>query len=94
LGRLVLLGSGKLGPGVTTLEHLDAAILGQINALIPAGLQREAARGAYLDSTVWEARNATLQAMMSALGMTQADRDAMFIQAGQMRDAELAAQGG
>lgn len=93
LGRLVLLGSGKLGPGVTTLAQLDAAILGAIDSLIPAGMQREAARGAYLDSTVWESGNATLVAMMTALGMSAADRDAMFIQARAMRNAELAAQG-
>ena len=94
LARLVLLASGRLGPSVTTLDQLDAAILGAINAMVPAGIQREAARGAYIDSIVWERRNATLIALMTALGMTEADRDGLFQQADAMRQAELAAQGG
>ena len=93
LARLVLLGSGKLGPSVTTLAQLDAAILGRIDDLIPAGLQREAAKAAWSDSSVFEFRNPTLRAMMVALGITEPELIAMFQQAEAMRQAELSAGG-
>lgn len=89
LAKLVLLASGKLGASVKTLEQMDAAILALIDGMIPAGLQREGAKAAWMLSTQFELGNATLAAMMVELGITAAERDAMFRQAEAMRAAEV-----
>ncbi len=90
--KLALLASGWLGPQITTVEAMDAAILAQISAMVPAGLAREAAKLAWLGSKQFERDNPTLAAMSAALGKTPEQVDALFESARQMQRAEDAAK--
>lgn len=90
--KLALLASGWLGPQITTVEQMDAAILAQISAMVPAGLGREAAKLAWLGSKQFERDNPTLAAMSAALGKTSAQVDALFESARAMQRAEDAAK--
>jgi hypothetical protein len=87
-GKLALLESGWLGPQITTLAQLDAAVLGQIDAMVPAGFARESAKAAWIDSRQFERHNPTLDAMVHALGKTDAQCDALFARAHALWAAE------
>ncbi len=90
--KLALLSSGWLGPQITTVEQMDAAILAQISAMVPAGIAREAAKLAWLESRVFEEDNPTLAAMATALLKTRAQVEALFDAAHEMQRAEDAAK--
>jgi hypothetical protein len=87
-GKLALLESGWLGPQITTLAQLDAAVLGQIDVMVPAGFARESAKAAWIDSRQFERNNPTLDAMVHALGKTDAQCDALFARAHALWAAE------
>lgn len=79
IGKFVLLEAGWLGPQITTTEQLDAAVLGAISQMIPAGLQRERAKLDWLESSEFQSSNPTLNAMVQKLGKTQAQKEALFV---------------